>query len=194
MLIGVYQSIITLVTVCGFYAMDFVFMYKYDRQRQTGKGWAWDYTLLTIFFGLIITIQPLLVPGLGWHTASFIGLALQLIGLAFIVASFIFHMWARLHLRRFYAERVEVQPGHQLVETGPYALVRHPVITSFFGLVIGLFLINPAIPTLLLIIYAFWDFSNAARQEEILLSKSLPDYPAYLERTPRFLPNLWRRK
>jgi protein-S-isoprenylcysteine O-methyltransferase Ste14 len=73
-------------------------------------------------------------------------------------------------------------------------LVRHPIITSFFGLVIGLFLINPAIPTLLLILYTFWDFSKAARREEILLSKSLPDYQAYLDRTPRFLPHLWGRK
>ena len=194
MFIGIYQSITTLVIIAAFYLMDFFFMHRYDRERQAGKGWAWDYTLLTIFIGLAIIIQPLLLPFLGWRTASPIGLALQILSLAIIAASFGLHIWARIHLQRFYVERVEVQRDHQVVDTGPYALVRHPVITSFFALVIGLFLINPAITTLLVIVYTFWDFGRSARQEEILLSKSLPAYPAYMEPTPRFLPHLRRQK
>jgi protein-S-isoprenylcysteine O-methyltransferase Ste14 len=194
MLTGVYQSITTLVTIVAFYIMDFVFMRRYDHERQTGKGWAWDYTLLTIAIGIVVIIQPLLFPFMGWHTASLIGLALQILGLVIIAASFGLHIWARIHLQNFYVERVEVQPGHLVVDTGPYAMVRHPIITSFFAFVIGLFLINPAITTLLVIVYTFWDFGRSARQEEILLSKSLPAYSAYMERTPRFLPHLWRRK
>ncbi len=194
MLIGIYQSITTLVTVAAFYIMDFLFMRQYDRERKTGKGWSWDYTLLTIFIGTVIIIQPLLLPFLGWHTTSPIGLALQILGLTIIAASFGVHIWARIHLQKFYVERVEVQQDHQVVDTGPYALVRHPIITSFFALVIGLFLINPAITTLPVIAYTFWDFGRSARQEEVLLSKTLPAYPAYMKRTPRFLPHLRRWK
>jgi protein-S-isoprenylcysteine O-methyltransferase Ste14 len=60
-------------------------------------------------------------------------------------------------------------------------------------MVIGLFLVNPALTTLAMLIYTFWDFTRAARQEEELLSKSLPDYAAYMARTARFLPNPWRK-
>ncbi len=194
MFTGIYQSITTLVVVVAFYVMDFVFMRRYDRQRQDGKGWAWDYTLLTMLMGLVVILQPFLLPFLGWRTAAPLGLALQILGLVIIAASFGLHIWARTHLQKFYTERVELQPGHRVVDTGPYASVRHPVITSFFALAIGLFLVNPALPTLLVIVYTFWDFGRAARQEEILLSKSLPAYPVYMERTPRFLPRLWRRK
>jgi protein-S-isoprenylcysteine O-methyltransferase Ste14 len=72
--------------------------------------------------------------------------------------------------------------------------MRHPVITSFFGIATGLFLINPAIPTFAALLYTIWDFSRAAKQEEELLTKTLPGYAAYARRTPRFLPRLSRNR
>jgi protein-S-isoprenylcysteine O-methyltransferase Ste14 len=57
-------------------------------------------------------------------------------------------------------------------------------------LIIGLLLINPAIPTLLMVIYTFWDFSRAARQEEELLSRDVPGYAGYMAQTPPFFPRL----
>ncbi len=98
--------------------------------------------------------------------------------------------WARVHLRQFYAERVELQPGHQLVCSGPYARVRHPLFLSYFMLAFGVLLVNPALPTLAIVIYALWDFTRAARQEEQLLAANLPGYAEYMARTGRFLPRL----
>lgn len=57
---------------------------------------------------------------------------------------------------------------------------------------VGLLLINPALPTLLLTLYAMWDLTRAARQEEQLLSRELPGYTEYMARTPPFLPRLSR--
>lgn len=147
-----------------------------------------------LVIAVLVITQPVLLPWLGISTQNPWGLGVQIIGLVLVFVSLILHAWARLHLRQFYAERVEVLPDHQLVDTGPYSFVRHPVITSFFGIAIGLFLVNPALTTLLVMLYTFWDFSRAARQEEELLSKALPDYTAYIARTPRFLPRLWRKK
>jgi hypothetical protein len=65
------------------------------------------------------------------------------------------------HLRQFYAERVELQREHQLIDSGPYATVRHPVFTSFFLFAGGLLLINPALPSALVFAYTLWDFSRA---------------------------------
>jgi protein-S-isoprenylcysteine O-methyltransferase Ste14 len=89
---------------------------------------------------------------------------------------------------------VEVQPEHKVIDTGPYQLMRHPVITSFFGIATGLFLINPALTTLVVLLYTIWDFSRAAKQEEDLLTKTLPGYSEYANRTPRFLPRLSRNR
>ena len=104
------------------------------------------------------------------------------------------HLVALFHLQQYYAERVEVQPEHQVINPGPYALVRHPVITSFFGISTGLFFINPALTTLAALLYTLWDFGRAARQEEELLTQTLPGYSDYARQTPRFLPRLWRSR
>jgi protein-S-isoprenylcysteine O-methyltransferase Ste14 len=136
--------------------------------------------------------QPALLPGLGFSTSARWGAALQGAGVLLLAAGLGLHAWARAHLRHYYAERVELQPGHQIVDSGPYRYVRHPVFTSFFLTVTGLVLVNPAVPTVLLALYAYWDFGRAAHQEEALLSSTLPGYAEYMARTSRFLPMPWR--
>jgi len=186
MILGFPLSLLLLLAVVLFYAIDFFFLLRYDRERQTGKGWAWDYTLLTIGGALLVILQPWLLPFLGLTVIRSWGLWIQIVGLVFCAASFAIHIWSRLHLQKFYAERVEVQTDHRVIQTGPYAYVRHPVIASFFLLAVGLLLLAPALTTLLGFIYVLWDFTRAARQEEDLLSRTLPGYVDYMKRVPRF--------
>lgn len=195
MFTGVPQSTATLLTVLLFYAMDFILIRRHDKQRQaSGSGRAWDFTLFIFLTVAILALQPVLLPGIGYRTNAPWGLVVQFLGVFLILAALALHAWSRAHLRHYYAERVEVQPGHRVVETGPYKHMRHPVITSFFGIAAGLFLVNPALTTLAALLYTLWDFTRAARQEEELLTKTLPGYADYALRTPRFLPRLRRNR
>ena len=193
MLAGIPQSAVTLFSVLLFYAMDFVLIRRYDKQRQaSGSGRAWDFTLFIFLMVAILVFQPILLPTISYRTTAPWGLVIQLLGVFLILAALALHIWSRAHLGHYYAERVEIQPGHRVIDTGPYKLVRHPVITSFLGIATGLFLINPALTTLAALLYTIWDFTRAAQQEEDLLTKALPGYADYALRTPRFLPRLWR--
>lgn len=194
MLTGWFQTVVIVLVVLLFYGMDFFFIHRYDRQRLSARsGRAWDFTLAMLGAALVLILQPLYLPWLGLSIPWRWGLGIQIAGMVLILISLALHGWARLHLGRFYAERVEVLPNHEVVDSGPYAYVRHPIITSFFGIAVGLFLVNPAVPTFLMMVYVFWDFGRAALQEEKLLLEKLPDYADYLQRTPRFLPR-WRRR
>lgn len=193
MLLGIPQSIATLLTVLLFYVLDFSLIRRFDKKRQaSGSGRAWDFTFFIFSMIAVLVLQPLLLPQISFHTDQPWGALIQAVGAGIIFVSMALHVWSRVHLQHFYAERVEVQPEHKVIDTGPYALMRHPVITSFFGIAAGLFLINPSPLTLAALIYTIWDFSRAARQEEILLSTSLPGYADYARQTPRFLPRVWR--
>lgn len=192
MITGISLSLLLFSALFIFYWIDFAFLTRYDRERKQGQGWAWDYTLLTLAASALVVLQPWLWPRLGLSTHAGWGLAIQILGLACIALSFSLHIWARRHLQKFYAERVEIQPDHQVIQSGPYALMRHPLITSFFLLAGGLFLLNPALTTLLGLFYTIHDFTRAARQEEELLSKNLPGYTDYMKRVPRFIPSLPR--
>ena len=195
MWLGLAQSIATLTTILLFYAMDFALIHRYDKKRQaSGSGRAWDFTFFIFVTVAVLTLQPILLPILSFRTTASWGLILQLIGAFTILTALALHIWSRAHLQEFYAERVEVQPEHRVINTGPYRLMRHPVITSFFGIATGLFLINPALTTLAALLYTIWDFRRAARQEEDLLTRTLPGYEDYANRTPRFLPRLSRNR
>jgi protein-S-isoprenylcysteine O-methyltransferase Ste14 len=192
---GIPQSIATIVTIIIFYTMDFLLIRRYDKQRQaSGSGRAWDFTFIIFLLVLILVLQPILFPAISYRTDATWGLIIQLVGALIILDAIVLHIWSRAHLQHYYAERVEVQPGHQVINTGPYKLMRHPVITSFFGIATGLFLINPALTTLSTLLYTIWDFTRAAQQEEDLLIKTLPGYADYALQTPRFLPRLTKNR
>ena len=195
MLTGIFQSLVTLITVILFYSMDSLLIRYYDRQRQaSGSGRAWDFTLFIFAMLAVLVLQPLLLPIISFRTTEPWALAAQMLGIFMILASLALHVWSRIHLQHFYAERVEIQPEHKVIDSGPYALMRHPVITSFFGIATGLFLVNPALTTFAALLYTIWDFVRAAKQEEDLLTKTLPGYAEYANRTPRFLPRVWRSR
>jgi protein-S-isoprenylcysteine O-methyltransferase Ste14 len=195
MLTGIVQAIVTLFTVAIFYTIDSILIRYYDRQRSaSGSGRAWDFTLFIFAMVAALVLQPVLLPTLGFRTDQPWGLMIQVLGIFIIFAALGLHIWSRAHLRHYYAERVEVQPEHKVIETGPYRLMRHPVITSFFGIAIGLFLVNPALTTIAALLYTIWDFTRAAQQEEALLTRTLPGYTEYAQQTPRFLPRIWRSR
>ncbi len=197
MITGVPQSLILLSIILFAFILDFVLIRRYERQRQavgSKQAWGWAYTLLMIGACTVIVLQPVLLPGLGFQTPRTWGLVVQVLGLGLLAGSLALHVWARLHLGQYYAERVEVQAGHRLVDTGPYAFVRHPIIVSFFGLAIGMLLFDPALATLLMAVYAFWDFLRSARHEDELLSSSVAGYQKYMRSTPGFVPKLRKLK
>ena len=192
MLVGVFQAAVALVTGLVYYAVDAWLMRHYDRDRAAqGTGRSWGYTVFMVSLLILLVLQPIILPGLSLRLEAGWGLLLQVVGLTLIASGLGLHWWSRAHLKQFYVEDVSVQEQQALVDTGPYRRVRHPVFTSFFAIALGLLLVNPAITTLGLAIYVFVDFTRAARQEEALLSTTIPEYAGYVQRTGRFVPK-WR--
>jgi protein-S-isoprenylcysteine O-methyltransferase Ste14 len=59
------------------------------------------------------------------------------VGLAAVAlnwAGVIFAIWARIYLGRNWSATVTVKEGHELMRSGPYAIVRHPI---YFGMLLG---------------------------------------------------------
>ena len=118
---------------------------------------------------------------------------MQALGVVCLIGAFALMVWVRRHLQDLFSEKVELQPGHHLVNTGPYTFVRHPLYTAFFMIGLGLLLITPAIIELALVGFIFWHFSRLATAEEALLSVQIPGYSAYMTMTPRFFPAIGRK-
>lgn len=58
-------------------------------------------------------------------------------GAALTAAGCAFAVWARLLLGANWSGRVALKQDHQLIERGPYAIVRHPIYTGFLAGLLG---------------------------------------------------------
>ena len=100
-------------------------------------------------------------------------------GLALTSAGALFAIWARLTLGTNWSGRPSVKAGHELIMTGPYALVRHPIYT---GLLLGLAGTALAIGewhAILGFVMIVLAFMVKMSQEERLMMQTFPEaYPA----------------
>jgi protein-S-isoprenylcysteine O-methyltransferase Ste14 len=114
-----------------------------------------------------------------WRAA--IGLPLFALGLGFAI-------WARVHIGRNWGTPMTEKAEPELVTSGPYRLVRHPIyagiLVAGLGTAIGLSWLWLA-PVALGAIY----FVYAATVEERYLTNQFPDaYPAYKRSTKMLVP------
>jgi len=145
---------------------------------------------------LVYPVLVLVAPGWGYdgslNWSSGIDLVLQGIGLGLWVIGVTGVFWAGRVLGR-YMSVDGLTVDHELVTSGPYRYVRHPVYTSFTAIAVGSGLVFRSY--LLVGLAVVWVAATrwwAAAEEELLASpQGFGDgYVAYAERTGRFLPKL----
>ena len=118
------------------------------------------------------------------------GVAGQWVGLALCLAGFGFAIWARMHLGRNWGMPMSLRQGHELVTSGPYAYVRHPIYTGILLAMIGSTLAR-GLAWLLPLFLGFVYFLFSARTEEKMMVAQFPEaYPAYRQRTRMLIPFL----
>jgi len=59
------------------------------------------------------------------------------IGAAVTAGGLLFSVWARRHLGKNWSQEVTLKEDHELIRSGPYALVRHPIYTGLLLAFIG---------------------------------------------------------
>lgn len=188
MVTGIQLSFSLFMVIAIFYGMHFWLIRKYDPFREKGSSGAVNYTIMGLSVSLFLILQPAILPILGFYSDAAWGMTIQIIGLLLFFGSLLLHWWARSNLQQFFGERIEVQKNQHLIETGPYAFIRHPIYTSFFLFGFGLLFLNPSLPILLVLGYTFWDYGRLVSKEEKLLGDNIPGYRQYIDRTSRFFP------
>lgn len=76
------------------------------------------------------------IPGL---RERFLPVAPMLVGVGFAIqiASGMLGVWARRVLGRNWSGAITVADGHELIRSGPYRLVRHPIYSAMLGMFVG---------------------------------------------------------
>ncbi|MEP6968261.1 MAG: isoprenylcysteine carboxylmethyltransferase family protein [Pseudomonadota bacterium] len=146
----------------------------------------WALTLAGFFLLLGVPAHEHAGPGRLWDVGEPPGWAL--FGLAALGLTFCW--WARLHLGRLWSGSVSRKADHHIVDTGPYAIVRHPIYT---GLIVAAFATGAMRGTIIALSGAALmtiGFRIKARLEERFLRRELGSetYDSYCRRVPMLAP------
>jgi protein-S-isoprenylcysteine O-methyltransferase Ste14 len=168
---------------------------RFSKKASRGAPWSGWGMRLAVVVGVLMVISAHRHAITGRRLASVdhslrfqLGIPGQWVGVGLCLAGFGFAIWARGHLGRNWGMPMSLRQGHELVTSGPYAYVRHPIYTGIMLAMIGSAL---AVSVLWMILFLFYFayFIFSARTEENMMIAQFPDtYPAYRRRTKMLIP------
>lgn len=147
----------------------------------------------TAFHQIVLNVALLLlfipVPGLkGWflpqrfHFLVAVGATVQA---AFILLA----VSARRHLGRNWSAEVRIGEGHELVRTGPYRLLRHPIYTAMLGMFVGTAIASSQYHALVGVAMLVAAYLRKTRLEENILRETFgAEWDAYRRTTWALVP------
>ena len=118
--------------------------------------------------------------------------AIEWSGAVLVAAGLLFTVWARVHLGSNWSGIVTVKRDHELVTSGPYAIVRHPMYASALlyltGTPLALASYWRLIPLAAMLPFLMWRLFD----EERFLVENLPGYADYQQKVRhRLVPGVW---
>ena len=191
-----------LVLIVALFAMRFYFMIKVRRagerlmpdaqavKREGGRGVL--IARMAVFFALMAFLVMYII-GMKWIDLFSFPLPawLRWVGFGVGLFSVAFWTWTQIHLDTQWSAQLQLRKEHQLITSGPYVYIRHPLYAGLFGWCISLTLL-----TANWIFAAICAFSFAGllwripKEEQMMLEAFGEEYKAYMQRTGRFLPKL----
>jgi len=126
--------------------------------------------------GRFLPVSPLImIPGL---VVEALGLFLAL--------------WARAHLGRNWSARVQLKVDHELIRSGPYRYLRHPIYTGLLAMYVGPTLVTGewlAVIGVAIALFAYW--RKIGIEEDTLNAAFGAEYEAYRRTTWALVPGVF---
>lgn len=184
-----YKWIDALWMLFGLYWLVSALKRKKTKQRETVVQ------RLGYVLPLVVAFYLLSQPGAhyGWLGARFVPYspAVEWIGVLLTAAGVGVAFWARWHLGANWSGTVTLKEEHELIRTGPYRAIRHPIYTGILLALLGTAVANGEVRALLAVGIAWISFYIKARREESFLAQEFgTGFAEHLRHTGMFLPRV----
>ena len=137
--------------------------------------------LLVPWIGQLLEKKPIWEVG---HAGMYVLAAVMLAGLSLT-------WWARIYLGPLWSSVITRKRDHQIIDTGPYAFVRHPIYCGMILALLGFALSGLLSGALVFIPVTVIFLRRVVREERIMMQLFPNQYPAYRRRTRRLIPLVW---
>ena len=113
------------------------------------------------------------------------------LGVVLCVAGMTVLVWARQHLGRNWSQTVSVKHGHELVTSGPYRYIRHPMYGGGFVACLGSAIVGGGAWIFLLVILGTIFLCRVVAEDKLMAQQFPNTYPDYKKRTKAVVPFVW---
>lgn len=144
--------------------------------RQTAAGWE---PRITAILGTFLMMSLIVLP------KAEIGAGAKQIATAIIIVGTALSIYCLVWLGRSFSVMAHAR---RLVVAGPYAIVRHPLYVAETITMIGVTIKNFSWPTLVIFTLNVALQFRRMYNEECVLRAAFPEYAAYAQQVPMFLP------
>ncbi len=163
---------------------------NYNQQENTQPWDKWLSPLMA--FGSVFILLVAGLDALYYWSAGF-PLAVEMVGLALIVAGYVFGSYAFI-VNAFFSGTVRIQEerGHRVVSSGPYGWVRHPGYLGSLVASLGMpLLLDSAWAFIPVIVFSVFYILRTSLEDHFL-HENLPGYREYAQRVRyRLFPGIW---
>ncbi len=142
---------------------------------------------IALFIGIFLLLTR---RGHGLHLSALPPTPMRsAVGDVLCVLGLLLALWARVTLGRNWSASVTFKKGHELIRTGPYALVRHPIYTGFLLMITGTMIFIGRIEGIIVVAVAIAGLWIKLRAEERLMTTHFPtEYQVYKAQTKALIP------
>ena len=114
-------------------------------------------------------------------------LAIVLAGVGALVA-----IWARLSLGTNWSARVTIKEQHELIQSGPYTLVRHPIYSGLLLMVLGTAIEMGQVRGFAALALAFTGWYLKSRTEDVFMEQHFgSEYLRYKRKVKGLIPGIF---
>ena len=177
-------------TMWLFFALYFLSKYRPVQVKREELVSIFSLERVCLLLGIGLVFFPQLhvsILAIPFHRSYHLALA----GFVIVVLGLAFSAWARDVLGRNWSGRVIIQSRHELVTSGPYAYVRHPLYTGIIVGIAGTTLVVADVGALAGFFFALvFQLLKATREERLLEAEFGAAYAAYRAHTGSLLPRI----
>lgn len=157
---------------------------KRDEEVDLGQSFGLMYALIAAF------ALPY-VPIFSFVNYAPVSPALSILGLLIFGIGIVFFVAARHTLGRNWSQVVSAKQEHELITSGPYNVVRHPMYSAGLLACLGAAIVVGG-PFVFMLITLLPIFIWRVGAEDKLMTAQFPSqYPGYMQRTRALIPLIW---
>ena len=157
---------------------------KRDTERHLGQSFVLLFAIIASFLLPYLPIFHFLNYAPVNSILSGIGVIGCIAGMAILIS-------ARQHLGRNWSQTVSAKEGHELVTSGPYRYVRHPMYAGGLVAAIGSAIVGGGAWIFLTVILGALFLWRVGAEDKLLAQQFPNEYPEYKKRTKALIPLVW---